>query len=129
MRGLPGSGKSYKAAELEKEHNAIIVSADDYFMSDGNYIFEPTKLGAAHASCFYWFMQCLFNGKNVIVDNTNTQKWEYRNYETLAKHFGYEVSIVVMGCKDMFYLVKFHGRQKHGVPMEIMEKMFDRFER
>ena len=37
LRGLPGSGKSTLAKSLGGEH----VEADQYFISDGEYLFDP----------------------------------------------------------------------------------------
>jgi adenylate kinase family enzyme len=31
MRGLPGSGKSYKAKKLAQAENGVIYSTDDFF--------------------------------------------------------------------------------------------------
>ena len=48
VRGLSGSGKTTIAHNLT--HN--VFSADDYFTTHaGDYNFDPSKLGDAHADC------------------------------------------------------------------------------
>lgn len=48
MRGLPGSGKSYKAKKLAQAENGIIYSTDDFFETTGKYIYDPSKIGEYH---------------------------------------------------------------------------------
>jgi uridine kinase len=50
VRGLAGSGKTTVANLLVSGLQASpeIISADDYFYSDGEYKFDRTKLGEAH---------------------------------------------------------------------------------
>lgn len=47
VRGLPGSGKTTFA----KSVTDIVFAADDYFMVDGEYKWDPMKLREAHESC------------------------------------------------------------------------------
>jgi pantothenate kinase-related protein Tda10 len=53
MRGVPGSGKSYLASLLresymKKGYSCSIYSTDNFFMKDGVYSFDPSKLGEYH---------------------------------------------------------------------------------
>lgn len=48
LRGVSGSGKSTEAMRLANNNKDVICSADDYFMKDGEYIFNPSLLAAAH---------------------------------------------------------------------------------
>ena len=47
LRGLPGSGKSTLAKSLGGKH----FEADMYFVRDGEYQFDVTKLKEAHEWC------------------------------------------------------------------------------
>jgi len=47
MRGLPGSGKSTKA-KLFAGEKGLIYSTDDFFIIDGKYIYDPTKIVEYH---------------------------------------------------------------------------------
>jgi NEDD4-binding protein 2 len=79
LRGISGSGKSYLSKQIIKEHDGKgeIFSTDDYFMKDGKYVFDGKKLGIAHD----WNQKRSFEAMKkgitpIIIDNTNTCKWE-----------------------------------------------------
>jgi hypothetical protein len=81
MRGLPGAGKSTRAAQLAARAAARQLSADvhstDAFFVDaatGVYAFNPELLGAHHAANQAAFRGSIAAGVDVvIVDNTNIQ--------------------------------------------------------
>jgi predicted kinase len=126
MRGLPGSGKSTKARQLADD-NTVICSADDHFMVDGEYVFNPDQIGAAHQACQDKARKALMDGKDVIIDNTNTQKWEMQPYLDMAAFFKVTLEVVNIfdgGCSDE-ELVE---RNSHGVPIEAIRRMRARWE-
>ena len=47
LRGVPGSGKSTVAQNIGGTH----FETDKYFMVDGEYKFDPTKLKQYHQMC------------------------------------------------------------------------------
>ena len=51
IQGLPGSGKSTFGKRLAKEIGAYMFEADDYFMKNGKYVFDQSKLHEAHKKC------------------------------------------------------------------------------
>ena len=135
MRGLPGSGKSHYVKNNYAD--AVVCSADSVFerlaLKEGKTyeeVFQPWMLSKAHAECLHEFIIALAaNEPVIIVDNTNTTKWEYRNYIAIATHLvDYEVEIIEVPCPDKAALEKFHARNSHGVPWESMEMMFSRWE-
>ena len=83
VRGCPGSGKSSLARKIANLHSlenkvAKIFETDNYFMENGEYKFDATKLHRNHQKCFSDFLDAL-NDRNVdvvIVANTFTRKWE-----------------------------------------------------
>lgn len=83
MRGLPGSGKS----TLAKTFGGVICSADQYFTDFfGRYKFDASKLTEAHEACFRKAEKAMSKGvKKLIVDNTNTRKWEFEPYLAIAE--------------------------------------------
>ena len=44
MRGLPGSGKSTLARKIA-DKTGLVYSTDDFFMINGEYVFEPKMIG------------------------------------------------------------------------------------
>lgn len=95
MRGVSGSGKSTLARKLALQNpNSVICSTDDFFVVDGKYEFDSTQLNRNHYKNFLKVKENMAKRTPIIiVDNTNTQKWEMLKYVSEAKAFGYEVEI------------------------------------
>ena len=124
IRGLPGSGKSTLAHMLVTARatgGAWVqrVEADDYFMQDGEYRFDHTKLAAAHVDCQRRTRAYLEMGSHVIASNTFTQRWEYEWYLDMAKELGVPVQVIEV-----------HGDfgSVHNVPEETIVRMRNRWE-
>lgn len=114
VRGLPGSGKSTFAKTLFANH----LEADMYFMTDGEYEFNPNKLHDAHIWCQNTTDHIISNGCDVVVSNTFTTMKEMKPYIEIAhKH---NAEIVVYRC------VKDYG-SIHDVPETTIERMKHRF--
>lgn len=126
IRGISGSGKSTLAKKISNLHSlenkvAKVFETDNYFMENGEYKFDATKLHRNHQKCFNDFLDAL-NDRNVdvvIVANTFTRKWEYVNYADAAKDSGFEVTMLIA-----------NGNYKnvHNVPDDVVQKMKNRFE-
>lgn len=127
MRGLPGSGKS---TLIESMSSPVVCSADHFFINeDGEYKFNAKLLGLAHESCKAAFSGALHDkAPLVVVDNTNTQLWEYEWYLELASDFGYQVSVVTVGDVKEESLAVYAKRNSHGVPLAAIKRMAARFE-
>ena len=123
LRGISGSGKSTYTA---KNHpTAFVASADNFFMQDGVYNFNPAKLGAAHARCAAAFEYALKHGDDeVVVDNTNTKLWEFKGYLDIAAKYGYDVKVVRLVVDPKIAA----ARNTHGVPAAKVQQMQDRFQ-
>ena len=129
LRGLPGSGKSTLAESLGGTH----LEADMYFMEDGGYQFDVTKLKDAHQWCQnsvedamtwdeYPEIEFLSAGvSRIVVSNTFTQEWEMKPYFELAEKHGYKVYSLI--CEN-----RHGGINEHGVPEDKLEIMKNRFE-
>jgi len=123
MRGAPGSGKT---TFLKKNYpNALICSADNFFIKDGVYTFNPNLIGIAHEKCYEKFLNALKNNNDLIaIDNTNLLLKEMQRYISEAKNFGYEIKIIKMSTN----LETLMGRNVHGVPDLKVEKMYHKME-
>ena len=137
MRGVSGSGKSTKAKEIIKEtikdgcFTSITCSADQFFIDpkSGRYEFDARKLGIAHTFCRAKVEAAVELGANlIVVDNTNTQKWEFEPYINIAEANDYECEEVMVGTLDEADLKVYANRNKHGVPLESIRKMAKRFQ-
>lgn len=136
LRGLPGTGKSELAKNLAsggRESRLGIFSTDEHFMVDGEYQFDPSKLGEYHAYNLRNATQFMESFKspihtiNCIIDNTNTQHWEYEKYEEAAKENGFMVQIISIEWKRED-IPLYAERNSHGVPEEAIYRMAERWE-
>jgi predicted kinase len=117
LRGLPGSGKSTLAKRICNQH----VEADEFFVVNGVYQFDPTKIKQAHEWCQFQTKDWMKRGYNVVVSNTFTQEWEMDAYYKLAKQYDYRVHSIVVENRH-------EGINQHGVPADKLEQMKNRFE-
>ena len=118
LRGLPGSGKSTLAESIGGEH----YEADQYFMENGEYKFDGSKIKLAHQSCQDGVEGAMKYGHDkIVVSNTFTQEWEMKPYYEMAEEYGYMVFSLIVENRH-------GGVNEHDVPDEVIEKMEKRFE-
>lgn len=133
-RGLPGSGKSTRAAAhrdaaLLRGEKAVIVSADDFFVRDGKYCFDGRFIQAAHQECFQKFLEAIDQKFDmIVVDNTNVKRFEFKRYVLEAKKAGYSVEFdeILPGSDEQ--IAEWHARCVHGVPLKAMLNMAKRWQ-
>ena len=123
LRGLPGSGKSTLAKNLGGSH----FEADQYYMKDGQYNFDVTKLKDAHQWCQSSVELAMIQGhisednSVIVVSNTFTQEWEMKPYSDMAETYGYIVFSLIVENRH-------GGVNQHNVPEDKLQAMKDRFE-
>jgi hypothetical protein len=123
LRGLPGSGKSTLAKSLGGKH----IESDMYFMKDGEYQFDITRLRDAHSWCQTQVSNAMLLNyaaninERIVVSNTFTQEWEMKHYFELAEKHGYKVYSLI--CEN-----RHGGVNEHGVPEDKLKIMKNRFE-
>ena len=127
VRGLPGSGKSTFAEALVGS-DFLVCEADKYFIVDGEYKFDATKLREAHEWCRNrvetYMKDSLVNDqfyREIAVSNTFTQEWEMEAYYKLAEKYGYMVFSVIVENRH-------GGVNQHGVSDVKLAQMKNRFE-
>ncbi len=134
MRGVPGSGKSFAALEMEArfstKYKVKIYSTDNFFMKNGEYKWNPNAVGIAHKWNQNKVREAVQSKSEniVIVDNTNTTWKEIEPYAKMARDNGYFVIIAETTnawARDVDECVK---RNQHGVPREGIERMLGRWE-
>lgn len=126
LRGISGSGKSTYAKTLNPD---IILSADDFFMVNGTYKFDPALLSAAHGDCLRRFATLIDRPKDrapshIVVDNTNTTVAEVAPYAALALAYGCELEIVTVNPNLSWEIGA--ERNAHNVPAEVIQNQWKR---
>lgn len=123
VRGISGSGKSTFSNAMAKwiqsqGYSSCHFEADQFFYNeDGDYLFDPSLLQAAHEVCFKNFQESFNDGGHVvIVSNTFTKFWEMDRY---LKHADGE--IIVFRMTNEFENI-------HNVPDEVLRNQKARFQ-
>ena len=123
VRGMPGSGKSTFAKSI----GGIHIEADQFFMINGEYNFDITKIKLAHKYCQNqteaWMKTdgVQVNNDKIVVSNTFTQEWEMEPYFKLAEKYGYRTFSLIVENRH-------GGVNEHDVPEDKLEIMKNRFE-
>jgi len=123
VRGIPGSGKSTFAKTLGGTH----FETDNFFMVDGEYKFDGSKIKEAHNWCQNSVNSAMILNntaglnETIVVSNTFTQEWEMKPYYEMADTYGYKVFSIIVENRH-------EGTNQHGVPDEVLTKMRERFE-
>lgn len=118
VRGLPGSGKSTFAKQLLADGVVSEIVEADHFMTDaqGNYKFDPKLLERCHQECQMWTKYYLDLGRDVVVANTFSRKWEMLPYMKM----GYNYTVVEMAGSF---------KSVHNVPKSVVDRMRSRWEK
>lgn len=114
LRHVPGAGSSTLAKQLAGDN---VFEADQYFVTNGHYEFDATKLSTAHKFCQQRLTGAMSDGITPLcVSNTTTTEKELKPYLEMAKTHGYTAFVVVVENRH-------EGVNQHGVPEEVLTKM------
>ncbi len=143
VHGLPGSGKSTLSQYLAQKRGLryIILSTDDIVstiiynidfdtynnqvsVTNDLYLWSMESIGASHfvnrSKCK---QACTKKIPTIVVDNTNLTWEECYPYCQTALDHGYEVEFHEPTTEWANNIEECFKRNKHGVPMETLEKM------
>jgi|TARA_Y100000296_G_C5126690_1_gene233264 adenylate kinase family enzyme len=146
VRGVSGAGKSTIAKlmclgelrEIEPVMGRLSFSTDNMFMVDGDYKFDPSKLGEYHAATVQKVKNAMLvrqdmmkdrdpsdwdmdTPKAIVVHNTFTEEWEMKPYFELAEEFNWHVHTIIVENR--------HGSKSiHDVPDDVVKAQKERFE-
>ncbi|XP_075418882.1 NEDD4-binding protein 2-like 1 [Tenrec ecaudatus] len=131
LRGLPGSGKTTLARQLQRDApRAQVFSTDDFFLGeDGTYEFNADLLEEAHRWNQKRARKAMRSGVSpIIIDNTNLLAWEMQPYAAMALENNYEVIFREPATRWKFNVPELARRNVHGVPREKIQRMKERYE-
>lgn len=138
LRGIPSSGKSTTAkllSDANPYNDTKISSTDDFFMSYNikdkywEYKFDGSKLNEYHKYNLQNTIYSMCLGySQVIVDNTNIRFVDFKLYVLAAIIIGYEIELIEPETEWRYNVEECYRRNKHGVPLENIQKMRDRWE-
>ncbi len=112
--GLPGSGKSTLAKEMAAE-GFEHFEADMFFLVEGAYSYDASRIRDAHAWCQGSTRRALAQGRRVVVSNTFTRLQELQPYLSMSRN------VRIIEAKGQWGNI-------HGVPPAVLESMARRWE-
>lgn len=119
VRGASGSGKSTYAKKLSKSLGYKVYETDDFFIKNGEYKFDGSKIVEAHKWNQNRTINSLVNGESIIVANTFTRRFEIDPYIKMANDLNIPYTI---------YRSNARYKNVHNVPDSIVQNMIDRME-
>ncbi len=139
MVGLPCSGKTTRAKELENEISAIRLTPDDWHVKlFGHDIFDPEhdkRHGIIEALLWQIAVRALSLGTNVILDYGLWAKEEREDFRSRAKKLGARSEIVFMDIDEEELIKRVRMRNEnltdsvHYIPEEKMVSWMQFFQR
>lgn len=106
LRHVPGAGSSTLGSIIAQQY----YEADMYQYVNGEYKFDPVKVGYCHKRCQDDVELSMQNGVlTIAISNTNTTERELVPYYDLAKKYGYTVFCLVVENRH-------NGKDIHSVP-------------
>ena len=138
LRGLPGSGKTHLVNNYIKPalESCYVLSADT-IMREWFGRFRPEKLPEVHAECMKRFIHYIHdksiqnNNVSIIVDNTNIDSWEWRNYALIADYAGWPVVMLNLVVRTLAAATKCLQRNRtidgHPFPADTFSRMLIRY--
>ena len=120
LRGLPGSGKTTWAARLAAEQGYVHLEADQHFMVNGRYRFDPARVADAHALVARAALDAMQTERRVVIANTHVRLWEMAAIIGAANLAG--KSFCFVECTAAWGNV-------HAVPEDAITRMRMRWER
>ena len=135
-----GGGKNYAAEQLMPLDH--IFSTDDFYMVNGQYEWEASKIAQAHGWNHNRVERAMQRGVSPICAcNTNITARDRRPYKVLASKYGYDVKILFPSSpwfkrihpklRDKSFtdkdVMEFFIRNTHNVPFEVIKGMMNRW--
>lgn len=130
MVGNIGSGKSTYIKNNMKDATVISKDSLRYAIGGGNYIFDPKLEPVIHNTSVYMVDQFCHQKKvqSIVLDETNVQAKNRKQFINLAKEHGYDVIAVVFPNFPKDVAVNRRLTNPHCQPdRELWESVWDKF--
>lgn len=121
VRGIPGAGKTTYVKTNDEFKNYVYLDADMFHTSNGVYSFQCNNIQASHEWCKEKARQSYNDGKDVVIANTFTQKWEIDSYLTVLGVNVDSTNVRIIHVNGAFANI-------HGVPDSSINAMKYRWE-
>ena len=137
-RAVPGSGKTTISRCITQALQTaglqvVNHSTDEFFMRNGRYCFEISKLHEYHQYNLKNFIADLQRGTDVVIcDNTNLVPWQTAPYTNNARKYGYQILFLNLPPRELHkhvqaQMVTPEKPDAHGVPEEQLINFIDDF--
>ena len=134
IRGVPGAGKKHLVYHMEKQFNDdksfYICDRNDYFITDGEFKFNPKYIHQAEQQLRTKFIQALYETdiNRVYVIGYFEELWMYEDFIRLGELNNCKVRVVELRCPDEDHLIYFNKRGKTSPPLIKSKKCFEAWE-
>ena len=137
-RAVPGSGKTSISRCITQALQSaglqvVNHSTDEFFMHDGKYCFDISKLHTFHQQNLKNFIADLQRGVDVVIcDNTNLLPWQTAPYTDSARKYGYRIIFLNLTPRELYkhvqaQMVTPEKPDAHGVPEDQLIEFINDF--
>lgn len=127
MVGISGSGKSTFAAGLKTSINATIIEPDAIRLELTGNSSDQSQNEKVFSLAFHRANGVLRQGKNVVVDATNIDKWSRKKWINIGKTNNAEIVAYVVNTGIELSKRRNSGRSRV-VPTSVIDRQYSRLE-
>ena len=129
--GPPASGKSTFTEKLKELRDDVeVCSTDDFFMKNGKYVFDVSKLASNHKKNFQKSIDAMKKHHSIVViDNTNLSIDSFRDYVKGANTYHYKVLFKIFQVDRDELIRRTMKRQEETgkkIGVEVIDRMLNR---
>lgn len=129
LQGPPASGKSTLAKRIHKQNieHSVIISRDALRESLGTYWVESRENLIRHLED-RMIKASLEYGYDVIIDNTNMDKLQNKNWRWIAELYNADIEFIQCYLPKEECKIRNKCKDRRPVPDEFIDEFFDKYE-